>query len=139
MTIDQPMMTEENIATQFYVLFNAVQNASMNEIQLGQLLHEHHSPKKDETVIKELEELSSVALPEKFGRLIAILDLQNAFLSLGKYVRSFGDAEQVLDKLQGLMTERLTNCEDQQKATAAVYELVLCSDQYCNKFPRLIS
>jgi hypothetical protein len=133
MTIDQPIMNEA-IETQFYVLFNAVQSASMNEIQLGQLLHEHHSPKKDEALLKELEELSSVALPEKFGRLIAILDLQNAFLSLGKYVRNFGDAEQVLDKLQTLMTERLTNGGDQQKATAAVYDLVLCSEQYCRTF-----
>jgi rRNA maturation protein Rpf1 len=132
-------MSEENITTQFYVLYNAVQSASMNETQLGQLLHEHHSPKKNETIIKELEELSSVALPEKFGRLIATLDLQNAFLSLGKYVRNFGDAEQVLDKLQVLMTERLTSCEDQQKATAAVYGLVLCSEQYCRTFLFLIN
>ncbi len=138
MTIDQPMMNE-TIETQFYVLFNAIQNAAMNEIQLGQLLHEHHGPKKDEAVLKELEKLSSVALPEKIGRLIATLDLQNAFLSLGKYVRNFGDAEHLLDKLQVLMTERLTNGEDQQKATAAVYELVLCSEEYCDKFTRLIN
>ncbi len=44
------------------------------------------------------------------------------------------DAEHVLNKLQVLMTERLTNAKDQQKATAAVYELVLCSEDYCRKF-----
>jgi rRNA maturation protein Rpf1 len=138
MTIDQPVMNEAT-ETQFYVLFNAVQNASLQEIQLIQLLHEHHGPKKDETVIKEMEQLSSVALPEKFGRLIAVLDLQNAFLSLGNYVRNFGDAEHVLNKLQALMTERLIQLQDQQKTTAAVYELVMCSEQYSKLLENLNS
>ncbi len=128
------MTKEAKLETQFYVLFNAIQNASLHEIQLNQLLHEHQGPKKDEITIKELEELASVALPEKFGKLIAILDLQNAFLSLGRYVRSFGDAEHVLDKLQELMAGRLVNGEDPQKTTAAVYELVLCCESYSSLF-----
>lgn len=103
MTTTPPIMTEVKLETPFYVLFHAIQSASLNEIQLNQLLHEHRGRKKDEIVIKELAELTSVVLPEKFGRLIATLDLQNAFLSLGKYVRNFGDAKQVLDKLQELM------------------------------------
>jgi hypothetical protein len=131
------MPVPKNDNQTFYSLFNALQVAALNEIRLAQFLREHNSHKKEEAILQQLDQMSGVALPEAMGRLIGTLDLQNAFLSLGRYIRGFGDAEFVMDKLQEAVMDRLANCEDRQKAESIIIQALLCSDNYSALFSSL--
>jgi hypothetical protein len=132
----QQTRDDGNMGSGFYYLFNAVQAAALTEIQLGQYAHEHKNVKKDNTAFDQMARLASVELPTAFGRLIANTDLQNAFLSLGRYVRCFEDAAYVLDKLQPLMEDRL-NTNEEAHINGAITQLIDCAEQYTKLFSML--
>ena len=123
------MITSERSIDYFKDLLEAIHKASAKEATLGQMLHDD-SVKPEVSNLKAVEALASVTLPEGFGKLIALLDLQHSFLSLGRYVRGFTDAAYVLEKLQQLISERLAESVEQAKALTVIKELTGCAEMY---------
>lgn len=66
-----------------------------------------------------MEELESHELPRLLGRLIAGLDLQREFISMGIHIRRFTDAVLVTGHLQPLLEERL-----EREGTIASWKLL---------------
>jgi len=91
----------------YYRLFNALQTATLLEIRLAQFVHETKGIKQDDPLMQKIGTITSVVLPESMGRLIGILDIHSSFLSVGRYIRSFADAEFVTIKLQDLIIDQL--------------------------------
>lgn len=75
--------------------------------------------------IKQLEHLSANELPVYMGKLISELGLQPQFQSLGRYIRSFTDAEYVVRNLREQILGRLAGAGS---AHAAIRGLVTCTD-----------
>jgi len=120
-----PIISAEDLKDRFNKLSESLKAAASKEAATGGNLRGSHKTDTD-----DLSLLASEKLPEAFGRLIAALDLQNAFLSLGHYVRSFTDAAYVLEKLNDLIHEQLSDSIRQDAIAAALRTLSECIELY---------
>ncbi|UOE51327.1 hypothetical protein MTO98_09575 [Mucilaginibacter sp. SMC90] len=125
MPSSDPAISTEDLKGRFYKLSQSLKAAASKEAAASGNLRGSYKPE-----IADLKVLASVKLPEAFGKLIVALDLQNAFLSLGHYVRSFTDAVYVLEKLNGLIIERLAGGGQQNAIVAALDALSECAELY---------
>jgi len=103
-------------------LYASIKKAS----EVEQLLRDtgsEHAAARD--AIKLLDDLAANDLPDSMGKLISKLELQSQFQSLGRYVRSFTDAEFVIRNLREQILSRLN---DHEVVAAAINKLIHCSE-----------
>jgi hypothetical protein len=101
-------------------LYASVKNAADREQQLRD-----KTGTEGKEAIKRLEGIVVNELPEYMGKMISGLGLQQQFQSLGRYVRSFTDAEFVVRNLKDQIIRGI--CES-EIADAAISGLIQCSN-----------
>jgi hypothetical protein len=101
-------------------LYASVKKAADKEQQLRD-----EAGTANKAAIKRLEGKAANELPEFMGKMISGLGLQQQFQSLGRYVRSFTDAEFVV---RNLKDQIISNFFTNDTAQVAIDNLISCSD-----------
>jgi hypothetical protein len=117
-------MKEAHSGHPYSRLFEALQKASLEEIRLQQFIHANKGGNTG--LAKHADDIVSIKLPSLMGKLINRYELQNAFLSLARYIRSFSDAAFVIDKLVQPLTERMPP----ETAHGEAENIIACAMEY---------
>ena len=99
-------------------LYSAIKAASIAEKEIE---HVNNS-----NALTNIDELKTVELPEKMGKLIGTLDLFHFFQSLGRYIRSFADAEFVLHNIREQVIAKLA--DNDMVECLAIQALIECCE-----------
>lgn len=93
-------------------LYASLKIAAETEKELRQQNEEGLQHNANKAALRQLNEIAGAELPNCMGKLISHLELQGAFQSLGRYVRSFADAEFVVRNLKEQILTSLDKCCD---------------------------
>jgi hypothetical protein len=118
------------IPTKIYEsLYTALQQSAKEEIALDDVF-KRKLTNNNELHKKRMNELTQTALPQHMGQLIGTLELHTPFLSLGRYIRSFNDAEFVI---RNLKTPIITGLKGKEIADIpAINLLIQTSIEVCD-------
>jgi len=115
-------MNETRSEALYSELLQVLQTASLYEIRLKQFMHETKHKAADPDLLKQIDDMATSGLPSLMGKLINRYELHTAFLALARYIRSFGDAAYVIEKIAALLTDRMAADDGSSEVKALIAE-----------------
>ena len=115
-------MNETRSEALYSELLQVLQEASLYEIRMKQFMHESKYKAADPGLLKQIDDMATSGLPSLMGKLINRYELHTAFLALARYIRSFGDAAYVIEKIAALLTDRMAADDGCSEVKALITE-----------------